>query len=105
MILIMLAAFLYMIVDRGSNGNTTWKAEDLVRQLCTDAQRRIGKGGAEEIKAHPFFEGVDWENIRSQKAPIDPKVKGAGVKGAGVKLRREARRELVLLCFYVFHVG
>ena len=26
-------------------------------------------------QAHPFFDGVDWENIRSQKAPIDPKAK------------------------------
>eukprot|EP00036_Acanthoecidae_sp_10tr_P011457 CAMPEP_0182926216 /NCGR_PEP_ID=MMETSP0105_2-20130417/11229_1 /TAXON_ID=81532 ORGANISM="Acanthoeca-like sp., Strain 10tr" /NCGR_SAMPLE_ID=MMETSP0105_2 /ASSEMBLY_ACC=CAM_ASM_000205 /LENGTH=511 /DNA_ID=CAMNT_0025064097 /DNA_START=109 /DNA_END=1644 /DNA_ORIENTATION=+ len=51
------------------------EAEDLVRQLCTDAKRRIGKKGAEELKAHPFLAGVDWDNIRSQKAPIDPKVK------------------------------
>jgi len=51
------------------------EAEDLVRQLCTDAKRRIGKNGTEEIKAHPFLESVDWDNIRSQKAPIDPKVK------------------------------
>jgi serine/threonine kinase 38 len=53
------------------------EAEDLVRKLCTDAKRRIGGGenGAENLKAHPFLEGVDWEGIRNQKAPIDPKVK------------------------------
>jgi serine/threonine kinase 38 len=51
------------------------EAEDLVRLLCTDAEHRIGKNGAEEIKQHPFLESVDWEHIRSQKAPIDPKVK------------------------------
>jgi hypothetical protein len=28
----------------------TPEAEDLIRQLCTDADRRIGKGGADEIK-------------------------------------------------------
>eukprot|EP00038_Savillea_parva_P027964 m.62496 g.62496 ORF g.62496 m.62496 type:complete len:501 (-) comp8092_c0_seq1:65-1567(-) len=51
------------------------ESEDLVRQFCTDAKDRIGRNGAAEIKAHPFLEGVDWENIRDQRAPIDPKVK------------------------------
>eukprot|EP00035_Acanthoeca_spectabilis_P034884 m.31367 g.31367 ORF g.31367 m.31367 type:complete len:520 (-) comp6924_c0_seq1:1863-3422(-) len=51
------------------------EAEDLVRQLCTESKRRIGRNGTEEIKAHPFLQGVDWDGIRSQKAPIDPQVK------------------------------
>ncbi len=24
---------------------------------------------------HPFFEGVDWENIRTNKSPYTPKLK------------------------------
>lgn len=51
------------------------EAEELIRLLCTDSKKRIGRKGAEEIMAHPFFDGLDWENLRNQKAPIDPRVK------------------------------
>lgn len=50
------------------------EAEDLIRRLCTDAEERIGKDSADEIKAHPFFKGVDWANIRHVKSKIDPQV-------------------------------
>lgn len=33
-------------------------------RFCTDSENRIGNGGVEEIKGHPFFEGVDWGHIR-----------------------------------------
>lgn len=29
-----------------------------------------------EIKYHPFFFGVDWENLRNQKSPYIPEIKG-----------------------------
>eukprot|EP00041_Stephanoeca_diplocostata_P015199 m.288505 g.288505 ORF g.288505 m.288505 type:complete len:525 (+) comp19961_c0_seq3:216-1790(+) len=51
------------------------EAEELIRLLCNDSKNRIGRKGAEEIMAHPFLSGVDWDNLRNQKAPIDPKVK------------------------------
>lgn len=51
------------------------EADSLIRQLCSEADRRIGRNGADELKAHPFLASVDWENIRTQRAPIDPKVK------------------------------
>lgn len=28
----------------------------------------------QEIKAHPFFEGVDWQNLHTQSAPYVPRV-------------------------------
>ena len=33
--------------------------------LCKDPSKRLGCGnkGAEAIKAHPFFEGVNWEAV------------------------------------------
>ena len=31
--------------------------------------------GVEEIKAHPFFAGVDWKKIRKKVAPNPPKLK------------------------------
>lgn len=30
--------------------------------------------GAEEVKKHPFFRGVDWDNIRKMTAPFIPEL-------------------------------
>lgn len=35
----------------------------------------MGRHGAEEIKVHPFFAGVDWDTIRSIEAPFVPNLK------------------------------
>ncbi|KAG0357385.1 Serine/threonine-protein kinase MRCK gamma [Podila minutissima] len=35
-------------------------------------ETRLGKNGVEEIKAHPFFKGVDWDNIRKSTPPFLP---------------------------------
>eukprot|EP00698_Gefionella_okellyi_P020117 TRINITY_DN6281_c0_g1_i1.p1 TRINITY_DN6281_c0_g1~~TRINITY_DN6281_c0_g1_i1.p1 ORF type:complete len:468 (-),score=78.62 TRINITY_DN6281_c0_g1_i1:1112-2515(-) len=48
------------------------EARDLIERLLCDAPDRLGYRGVEEIKAHPFFRGVDWERIRETKAPIIP---------------------------------
>lgn len=48
------------------------EAEDLIRRLICDAERRLGRNGAQEIKDHPFFKGVDWANIRNGQAPFVP---------------------------------
>ncbi|KAK7205100.1 kinase-like domain-containing protein [Myxozyma melibiosi] len=50
------------------------EAEDLIRRLLTSAENRLGRGGADEIKAHPFFDGVDWDSIREFNAPFIPKL-------------------------------
>lgn len=44
-----------------------------------DPSRRPGAGpdGYVSLKKHPFFDGVDWSNLRSQTPPklaLDPKV-------------------------------
>lgn len=44
-----------------------------------DPSRRPGAGpdGYASLKNHPFFRGVDWENLRSQTPPrlaMEPKV-------------------------------
>lgn len=46
------------------------KAKDLILRFCTDSENRIGNGGVEEIRGHPFFEGVDWGHIRERPAAI-----------------------------------
>ncbi|KAJ1653322.1 Serine/threonine-protein kinase [Dispira simplex] len=45
---------------------------DLMRRLMCDRHHRLGRDGAHEIKQHPFFRGVDWENIRQTCAPMVP---------------------------------
>ena len=42
--------------------------------MIADSDVRLGRNGAEEIKAHPFFEGFDWECVRQQIAPYQPSV-------------------------------
>lgn len=42
--------------------------------MITDPEVRLGRNGADEIKAHPFFIGFDWTNLRKRKAPYQPKV-------------------------------
>lgn len=58
-------------------------ARDLVRKLLTaDRTRRLGnlRGGAEDVKNHPWFAGVDWGKVyrREIVAPIVPEVAGPG---------------------------
>jgi len=40
-------------------------AHDILKKLLCDAENRLGAGGVHEIKAHPFFKGLDWKNIRN----------------------------------------
>ena len=51
------------------------EAEDLICKLINNPKDRLGLKGAEEIKKHPFFRGVDWDNIRNIKAPFIPKLR------------------------------
>lgn len=57
-------------------------AKDLIGRLLTDdLTKRLGnlKGGAQDVKNHPWFEGVDWESL------------------ARKEIRVRSRRPLVLL--------
>ncbi|CUM47584.1 unnamed protein product [Debaryomyces tyrocola] len=52
------------------------ESEDLIRKLLTNAENRLGRyNGADEIKLHPFFRGVDWDTIRKVDAPFIPKLR------------------------------
>ncbi|KHJ97154.1 hypothetical protein OESDEN_02868 [Oesophagostomum dentatum] len=45
-------------------------AKDFVAKiLVLDPAARLGSGNIERLKAHPFFEGVDWKNIVKMKPP------------------------------------
>eukprot|EP00298_Acanthocystis_sp_HF-20_P005489 c15639_g1_i2.p1 GENE.c15639_g1_i2~~c15639_g1_i2.p1 ORF type:complete len:481 (+),score=188.99 c15639_g1_i2:31-1443(+) len=58
------------------DANISAEAEDLIRKLMCDRKDRLGQGGAQEIKDHPFFKGIDWEKIANQEAPYIPEVRG-----------------------------
>ncbi|KAF2486911.1 Serine/threonine-protein kinase [Neohortaea acidophila] len=51
------------------------EAEHFVRSLICDSQNRLGRiHGAAELKAHPFFHGVQWDSLRKIRAPFEPKL-------------------------------
>ena len=57
-------------------------ARDLIASLCTvNPSQRLGNisGGAERVKAHPFFDPIDWEALyyRRMKGPIVPFLRSA----------------------------
>ncbi|OMJ76685.1 hypothetical protein SteCoe_23881 [Stentor coeruleus] len=53
------------------------EAIDLILKLIRDPADRLGSQGVDEIKSHPFFNNIDWENIRNSRAPYVPEVRSA----------------------------
>ncbi|CAO3675815.1 unnamed protein product [Umbelopsis ramanniana] len=51
-----------------------WEAEDLIRRLICSPDQRLGRNGAEEIKAHPYFAGFDWNGVRESVAAHVPQL-------------------------------
>ncbi len=46
--------------------------------LICNPEDRLGRvGGAAEIKAHPFFNGVAWDSLRRVRAPFEPRLQSA----------------------------
>ncbi|KAJ3341294.1 hypothetical protein HDU93_005264 [Gonapodya sp. JEL0774] len=56
------------------------EAKDLLKQLLNrDSNQRLGANGADEIKRHPFFAGIDWNKLHHKKyqPPYKPTVLSA----------------------------
>eukprot|EP01105_Mastigella_eilhardi_P009517 TRINITY_DN2247_c0_g1_i2.p1 TRINITY_DN2247_c0_g1~~TRINITY_DN2247_c0_g1_i2.p1 ORF type:complete len:328 (-),score=60.07 TRINITY_DN2247_c0_g1_i2:123-1106(-) len=79
----------FMIYEKIVAGHFTFPdyfdpcSRDLIsRLLTTDKTRRLGslRGGANDIKTHPFFRGTDWDGVlqKSGPSPIVPVVKSPG---------------------------
>lgn len=49
------------------------KARDIIERLLSPTpEKRLGFSGVAELKAHPFFEGIEWEDLRSQPGIFKP---------------------------------
>ncbi len=67
------------ILDRDikwEEGAMSPECRDLIERLLTqDPEERIGYNGAEEIKMHPWFQGLDWTSLVRTKAAFVPTLK------------------------------
>lgn len=51
------------------------EARDFIAALLTlDPAERLGSNGTEEVKAHPFFEGIEWDKVTATEAVFIPQV-------------------------------
>lgn len=51
------------------------EAKDFMQRLMTvDPLRRLGANGADEVKAHPFLAGIDWDKVTTVEAAFIPQV-------------------------------
>lgn len=51
-------------------------AQDLIRRLLCRQEERLGRGGLDDFRNHPFFQGVDWERLANSTAPYVPELRG-----------------------------
>ncbi|XP_057973007.1 uncharacterized protein LOC131161330 isoform X2 [Malania oleifera] len=52
------------------------EAKDLICNLLCDVEKRAGTRGVEEIKAHPWFKGIQWDMLYEMEAAYKPTVNG-----------------------------
>ncbi|WRX26072.1 Protein kinase domain - like 10 [Theobroma cacao] len=55
------------------------EAKDLIRKLLCNVERRLGTKGAHEIKAHPWFQDIEWDRLYQMEAAFIPEL-GAQVQ-------------------------
>ncbi|KAG2616831.1 hypothetical protein PVAP13_3NG177085 [Panicum virgatum] len=56
------------------NPKLSLEAKDLICRLLCDVDHRIGSAGADQIKAHPWFQGVQWDKLYEMEAAFKPQV-------------------------------
>lgn len=52
------------------------EARDLIERLLCDVDQRLGTHHVDDIKAHAFFRGIQWDTLYMSKAPYTPDVEG-----------------------------
>ena len=61
----------------GSRRKVSPEVADLIKKLCCDTKNRLGtENGALDIKRHPFFNNVNFNQLRRRRAPPEaiPKI-------------------------------
>jgi serine/threonine protein kinase len=48
----------------------------LITGMLAEPGQRLGSKGIEEFKQHPFFAGLDWNNLHAEEPPFIPKLTG-----------------------------
>ena len=55
------------------DGQITPEAHSFIEALLQpEPYQRLGSNGIQEIKDHPFFDGLDWDTVMTQQAPFLP---------------------------------
>ena len=55
----------------------TDESKDIITQLLEhNPFDRLGAGGSQEVKLHPFFDEIDWDSLLRQKAEFVPQLDG-----------------------------
>jgi len=54
----------------------TPEAKDLICRLLCDAEHRLGTGGLNQLKSHPWFKDVVWDKLYEMEAAFKPEVNG-----------------------------
>jgi serine/threonine protein kinase len=78
------------------------EAKDLIEKLLVvDVAKRLGGtrgGGADEVMAHPWFAGIDWDALhkRQLRAPINPGITGEGTPLPPLSTRTHAHARTTL---------
>lgn len=52
------------------------EAKDLICRLLCDAEHRLGTGGSNQIKGHPWFKDIVWDRLYEMEAAFKPEVNG-----------------------------
>lgn len=79
-----------------SDANVSIQAADLIRKLIADSKERLGINGVDEIKAHPFFAGINWNRLRyysckldKESLPTSLKLKTLGILRTSILTRKK----------------
>lgn len=54
----------------------TLEAKDLICRLLCDVDQRLGSRGGDDIKGHPWFNGIQWDKLYEMEAAYKPEVNG-----------------------------
>ena len=64
----------YLRFPQEAEASLSPAARDFIVRLLCDVDDRLGTRGIHEIKAHPFFAGIKWNELYAMNAPYKPQL-------------------------------